>query len=399
MVNNFIAFIIFLYSTCLYAVADGIYYQVDRSQGDAKVRLPFELDWENVKHSQFLPLNTLLKVELNSRITLKKATITQKKIDYSDIIEINSPTIIRLNANLEKKVDKNYVIIDRFPDKVSDTPGIFTKESIKDSFNRLITLVKAPPENSKLNANISPSNSFSQSKKQIEIFFPIDGTFKKSEEFPVDLEISWAENKNIEQYKIFIWEKENQRPESDFITPESSKRVKILKPGSYYVQIMSGDEKWESKVHLFHIYPFERLKSSIPEEDLTHTDLKKPTIQLLTPKDNFVYYTKQINSQNFKWKPITTPGFETKYFIIIKNTKTNIENQYATKNPEISLNLKEGDYQWYILGKLTNLNKMNTYFSEKQSISIAKQEKDSINQIFQSFSEENHNSTIYLDIE
>jgi hypothetical protein len=150
------------------------------------------------------------------------------------------------------------------------------------------------------------------------------------------------------KYRIFVWKKNEEIGESTAETLSTSYILNLKDPGSYYVQVISGDQQWRSVPRIFHVY--EKENKNKLSKVLGKNFEKSAFFTQLAPQANIVLLrTKPSYKITFAWRmqKQDVSQFNSEYKITIMN-KDGLVKEVITPEQQIDIELADGSYHWFL---------------------------------------------------
>lgn len=266
--------------------------------------------WRNLRRGMVLPYGITLQLKAGSALKLDFFNLQNEKWMVRKLnLTFKEPVNIRVTEQLIRNVSLESFFVDSAP-KIS---GDIAKDANQESmlFNlfdwawqRSVLFVSPDQVDDDISGGLvkdyTPPSSLAVIADQIQLSVPSHGDLKLFLGDYYDFNVRWTHPPKYRkrQYHIYLWSKNEDRPEPIATVESDQYSIPIKKPGSYYVQVTSTDALFQSKANLVHI-----------SNDLRHLkgdqDQKKNLsgIRLKTPVDQSIFFTKNPTfEQIFQWE-------------------------------------------------------------------------------------------------
>ncbi len=377
-------------------------FKVLKVEGSVLTRAATSARWYQVREGRFLPEGQLIQVTANASITvenrynLKAAGVGADRLQLT----LTKPIVTRLSSDLLREVKLSTFFVDQVNAVAPPTAEIFPPPlTLKEAWTKLVAMVSniPPPDLPQISlAELERQGmALGASAKRIRLFAPTANSVVQSAEWPLEVKMVWDNPKRAPmKFYIYTWPSNSPRPAPVAATRQDFHSIKIPRPGTYFVQVMSDDGIWQSDAVAIHaLVP---LDQNVAAGGVNASELKsKAALTLRYPPDQFVVASQRSPlAMTVSWN-FETSGPNPFFEASVKDSLGKLVRVIKTKATEASINLDPGRYVWSVAVVGTNFRTTNRQFEilrpEESSSTIRRR------QLVRRLISTGHDLTVILD--
>lgn len=309
--------------------------------------------WDDVRRGETLHEGQLLQIMENSSLSLRPRTLQKDAVSSLERADLtlSMPLILRLGPQMLRKVALTRYFLQELPQAslerrdADPTPRAEIGEAWR-KIAAVFTRVRGDKAGAVESLSQLESRGFtlSLSAKQLRILTPSPQAVILMHGLPSVIKAAWSEAQGTDQtYKIFFWPTSKSRPAPVALTRATHYQVRVTNPGTFFLQIASDDETWQSRPHVVQV--------SI-DHGIAHATTSSPFtsgLELTYPPDLSVVQTAGAMAPvSFAWTE--NRGVETDHMHLVVTAADGREIvRQETREPHVEdLVLPVGDYEWYV---------------------------------------------------
>jgi Xaa-Pro aminopeptidase len=161
---------------------------------------------------------------------------------------------------------------------------------------------------------------------------------------PASIKTVWSEAKDPDQtYKIYFWPASESRPAPVALTRATHYQVRASKPGTFFLQIVSEDERWQSKAQAVVVaLDQEMVQPTASSRFTSGLDLTYPpeSAEVHTLGDQAMISFAWTENRRLETDPVS---------LVVKTADGREVVRKVTKETHLDdLVLPVGDYEWFV---------------------------------------------------
>lgn len=280
------------------------YVKVLEVEGNVRFRQSFYGRWNRVRSQSNIPYGSTVQVDHNARLVVQ-ADATDIKIweGFRSRVDISQQIMFRVDDSLFRRVEFSQAFEQRVPDlsdrvKAAQNVKIDSiTEDLENAWKRLkfsiketiLTKLKIAEIEVKSADHVKVGVEF----KKIKVVTPVHNTYKISSSFPTEIELMWAMPKDFDgAIDVYVWPADGERKTPQYRSLSNRRTLDIPQEDSYYIQLMSQDQRYASDAILVHVVELARRvrQSKVLYEESTSwlsTEFPPPNMNFVTKEEAF----------------------------------------------------------------------------------------------------------------
>lgn len=367
-------------------------YEVKAAAGQVLTRTPNGSHWQALKLGDRIPEGQLIQVAPSARLVLNKIIQSGKDVGglaaHDASLIISSPLLGRVGPDLLKTVSLSQHFIKELPNLVADKEAVNSPPQFWDeAWQRLALLLSRQGAPKATLAALGMTELEKQgvalavSSKRLRILAPAADSIIVADTLPIELRIAWSDADEDEpNYQIFIWPRTAERGTIPFaLSPVSHYSATLPARGSFFIQVVTRDGRWQSIPQLLHVSPREALDVERLAEKivLNEIDAKSDAklIDMDFPPEAYTYGSRgNVGKLSFYWHGVRDGN------LTATSTETLVIQSESDGVAEVRIDsvvrriddvvLPSGDYRWFVMTKFKDGDKTREFRSASRRLSV-----------------------------
>jgi hypothetical protein len=359
MKNSYLFLIICNFLLSTYASGATDYFEIVEKKGKVTVRTTMSAYTRDAVEGRKFRLGAILNVEENSSVKImvhNKRKFMGAKSDQF-VFNFLKPIVFRIDKETLRRIrNKNFHLSSAksILSAILKADTINTGVSMKDAFNRSSAVMNSQELGKAFDIlqDIKKiSNRGVETEKRVNkivIYQPEPATIHAVNNFPVTSKMIWKRPKKYHgKFHIYQWLEHDRRIVPVAVTMDTEISLKFFTEGTYFLQIVSEDERYQSEPMTYKAYYSDSLISLGLGALAKKKDLEE--IEILSPPNNMVIHTDNKSAQvvfNARCTEIYLNG-KTRV-LIAKESSLKDSKILKSKSKTFYTKLTPGVYKWLV---------------------------------------------------
>jgi hypothetical protein len=291
-------------------------------------------------------------------------------------LQITTPVVLRLTADVLRETSVSQRFLRSAKNAAKSYKPMGTLYQLEEAWKKLaisLQIPKAPEGVEFVQFNEVEKNiSLMTQEANMEMYYPDNDSIHTKQEQPYQVKVRWSETQNRKNFDVYVWPAREQRGKPHARTSGNVYELPIYNSGSYFVQVVAEDKKWQTSPHLFHV------KQDDPGS--VNSSQSKPLpfdLTILFPRDNTLVLTgrtlpsTELALVDFSWVVPASANLSANRLIIESLDQQKLKKEVNLSHSMTKLALPPGKYLWS-LQFLPSISdpESSPYVSEQYSLEI-----------------------------